>query len=143
MPVDALVTTKLMAGAFATASATAIDLTSGAASVTDPCDLGVGGLQRLMFVRVLVIEQYETSGGGTMTWTVEHCKSTTTADFRTLAGTLNGKDDVTTLSSTHVSKEFFIPIYTPLQYIRVACTVGTTPVGGKLKCHLSLVESVP
>lgn len=140
MPVDALIDlaagiTNPIVSAGATVTGTGVDLGAGGAIP------GAGTALYGLVARILVSDAHQTSGGGTVTWTIQHSSDNT--NWLTLAGTANGVSDVITLSTTVQSQELFIEFMTHLRYIRLACTVGASGVGNSITFSARLAPAYP
>ena len=146
MPADILYRTLLLSGSLANANTT--PLTPASASVTsgNAVDFGAGGAlpagsPRMFVCRIDVLDAHETSGGGTLVFSIDHSSDNT--NWQNLAGSAYGFNDVITLSATVQTAEIFIGFYTHQRYIRLTMTVGTTPVGASVKFDAQLMPIYP
>jgi len=146
MPADLLTQAPLVSGSLLAALTTGI--TPASASVTSGTgyDLGAGGALPAgtaipIVCRIIVVSASESSGGGTVDFTIDHSSDNST--WKTLAGSSRGANDTITLSASVQTAEVFIGFYTHQRYIRLTVTVGTTPVGANLQFNAQLMPSYP
>lgn len=146
MPVDLLYRALLLSGSLASANVT--PLTPASASVTsgNAVDFGAGGALPAgspipFFARVEILDAHETSGGGTLVFTIDH--SSDNSNWATLAGSSGGFNDIITLSATVQTAELNFAFITHQRYIRLTMTVGTTPVGASVKFDAELAPAFP
>jgi hypothetical protein len=147
MPADLLSQVQLLSGSLANADTVAVSLPSATTVSGNGVDLGVGGALPagspiVLVTRIVVIDVHETSGGGNVTFTMDH--SSDNSNWAVLAGTARGFNDIITLSGATVfTGEFFIGFYTHQRYVRLSVVMGTTPVGALIKMQAAFAVSYP
>ncbi len=145
MPADLLSHTQLLSGSLAALPGTPLT-TVGAAVSGNGVDLGAGGALPAgtpipLVARVLVTAASQTSGGGTLTFTIDHSSDNST--WQTLAGSSRGANDIITLSATVQTAEIFIGFYTHQRYVRLTLTVGASGVGNSIAFTAQFMPSFP
>jgi hypothetical protein len=147
MPVDILYRTQLLSGSLANANTTPLTPASASTTSGNAVDFGAGGALPAgtslygLVARILVLDAHETSGGGTLVFTIDH--SSDNSNWATLAGSSRGYNDILTLSATVQTAEIFIEFITHQRYVRLTMTVGTTPVGASVKFDAGLTVAYP
>jgi hypothetical protein len=146
MPTDLLSRTQLLSGSLANADTVALtpasaSVTSGSAPPAPKSTALPAGSAIVLVARIVVLDAHETSGGGTLVFTIDH--SSDNSNWATLAGTSRGFNDIITLSATVQTAELFIGFYTHQRYVRLTMTVGTTPVGASVKFIAEFAPSYP
>ena len=146
MPADLLTQAPLVSGSLLAALTTGI--TPASASVTSGTgyDLGAGGALPAgtaipIVCRIIVVSASESSGGGTVDFTIDHSSDNST--WKTLAGSSRGANDTITLSASVQTAEVFIGFYTHQRYVRLDMVVGTTPVSASVKFTAQFMPSYP
>jgi hypothetical protein len=146
MPVDILSQNALVTGSLALALTTGILPASASTTSGNAVDLGAGGAlpagsPRFMVTRINLTSAQETSGGGTVIFTMDH--SSDNSNWLTLAGTSRGFNDIITLTASVQTAELFIFWRTIQRYVRLTVTVGTTPVGANLQFTAGFEPCMP
>jgi hypothetical protein len=136
----------LLSGSLASADVTPLTPASASTTSGNAVDLGAGGALPAgspipLVVRIIVLDAHETSGGGTLVFTLDH--SSDNSNWATLAGSSKGFNDIITLSAAVQTAEIFIGFYTHQRYVRLTMTVGTTPVSASVKFIAEFAPSFP
>lgn len=145
MPADIISYNSLLTGGFAGLPGTPLT-TVGASASSTGIDLGAGGALSAgsaleMVTRINLTNAVQTSGGGTITFNMDHSSDNST--WQNLAGTARGANDVITLSATAQTGEFFIFWRTIQRYVRLTMVVGASGVGNSITFTAAFMPSMP